>query len=313
MTSSSISMKQFWSSKVRRRAFITGMLFISPAVVGFLVFTLFPLIRSFYLGFTDYNILQPETWVGMDNYSSLFKDEIFLISLRNTLYMVLIGLPIHILFDIGVAFLLNVKVRGLSILRTIFYLPSITPVVASTVLWLLIFNGQIGLLNTLLHAFSIPAVGWLTSPAWTKPSFILMGLWGGGNTILIYLAALQDVSIEHLEAAELDGAGTWAKTWYVTLPTISPAIFYTLVLNLIGYFQIFASAWVLTAGREGAGAGGPANSLMFYAMYLYQNAFMFFKMGYASAMAWILLIIVLIATYILFKTSGWVYYRGDQG
>ena len=313
MASTSIFVKQFWASKVQRRAFMMGMLFISPAIVGFLVFTLVPLIRSFYFSFTDYNILQPETWVGLDNFATLLKDEVFLISLRNTLYMVLIGLPIHILFDIGVAFLLNVKVRGLSILRTIFYLPSITPVVASTVLWLLIFNGQIGLLNTLLHAFGIPAVGWLTNPAWIKPSFILMGLWGGGNTILIYLAALQDVSVELLEAADLDGAGTWAKTWNVTFPTISPAIFYTLVLSLIGYFQIFASAWVLTAGREGAGAGGPGNSLMFYAMYLYQNAFMFFKMGYASAMAWILLLIVLIATFILFRTSGWVYYRGDQG
>jgi multiple sugar transport system permease protein len=313
MASNIMSLKQYWGSKVRRRAFVTGMLFISPAIIGFLVFTLFPVIRSFYYGFTDYNILQPERWIGLDNYTNLLSDEIFLISLRNTLYMVLIGLPIHIAFDIFVAFLLNVKIRGLSIMRTIYYLPSITPVVAATVLWLLIFNGQIGLLNTLLHAFGIPAVGWLTNPVWTKPAFILMGLWGGGNTILIYLAALQDVSVEELEAAELDGAGTWAKTWNVTLPAITPAIFYTLVLNLIGYFQIFASAWVLTAGREGVGAGGPSNSLMFYAMYLYQNAFMFFKMGYASAMAWILLIIVLIFTYVLFRTSGWVYYRGDQG
>jgi len=313
MTVEKIPIRRAQFDQVQRRTLLTGLLFISPAILGFFIFTLFPIVQSFYFSFTDYNILQSPLWIGVQNYKNLLKDEIFLLSIRNTLYMVLIGLPIHILFDLFVAFLLNTKVRGLSIFRTIFYLPSITPVVAGAVLWLWIFNGKVGLLNALLNWFNLPPVGWLTDPNWTKPAFILMGLWGGGQTILIYLAGLQDVSTELLEAAELDGAGIWAKTWSITLPTISPVIFYTLVLNLIGYFQIFTEAWVLTAGRDNAGVGGPGNSLMFYAMYLYQNAFQFFKMGYASAEAWILLVIVLLATLVLFRTSGWVYYRGEQG
>jgi multiple sugar transport system permease protein len=220
-------------------------------------------------------------------------------------------LSIHPTFDFLIALLLNVKVRGISIFRTLFYLPTITPVVASSVLWLLIFNGRIGLLNGVLNALGMAPVGWLTNPYWTKPSYILMGLWAGGQTILIFLAGLQDVPTEQLESAELDGAGALSKTWNVTIPTISPVIFYLMVLNMIGYFQIFTEAWVLTSTREGA-AGGPSNSLLFYSMYLYQNAFQRFKMGFASSQAWVLLVIVMIATYVLFKSSGWVFYRSDD-
>jgi multiple sugar transport system permease protein len=298
-------------SAVERRELVKGLLFISPAILGFLMFTIYPIIRSFYYSLTDYNVLQAPASVGLDNYSRLIRDRLFVLSLRNTLFMVCIGLPIHLVFDLLMALLLNTKIKGLSFYRTVFYLPSITPIVATAVLWLWIFNAQYGLLNTIFSGLGLRTVGWLTDPRLTKPALIFMGMWYGGNTILIYLAALQDVPSELLEAAELDGAGSWSKVWNVVFAMISPVIFYTLVINLIGYFQYFTEAWVMTATRDGV-AGGPANSLMFYAMYLYQNAFQFFKMGYASAQAWILFLIVLAATIVLFSRSGWVYYRGEK-
>ena len=291
---------------------LTGLLFISPAIIGFMVFIAYPLIASLYYSLTRYDVLSAPRWVGFANYEQLFnRDETFRKGIENTLYMVLIGLPIHLLFDLFVALLLNLKVRGMSIYRTIFYMPSVVPAVVSAILWLWIFNGQYGLLNAVLYLFHLPPQGWLTSPALAKPSMIFMGIWYGGNTIIILLAALQDVPVELYEAAELDGAGTVARTFNVTLPMITPAIFYTLIIGTIGYFQFFTEAWVLTATRDG-GAGGPAQSLMFYAIYLYQNAFIFFKMGYASAMAWILFLIILVTTILLFRFSDWVYYRGKN-
>ena len=290
---------------------MVGLAFISPAIVGMIAFAAWPIMQSMYYIFTDFNVLQPPYFIGFDNYTDLINDRVYKIAIRNTLYMVLIGLPIHLIFDFLMAFLLNTKIRGLSLYRTIFYLPSITPVVASTIVWLWLFNGQYGFLNVFLGWFGIRPIGWLTDPSWTKPSLIFMGMWFGGNTILIYLAGLRDVPVSLIESAELDGANALRKTWHITLPMISPVIFYTLIINVIGYFQYFTEAWVLTATREGT-AGGPLNSMLFYAMYLYQTAFQQFKMGYASAQAWILFMIVLLATAILFRTSGWVYYRAED-
>lgn len=298
-------------SKKKWQSLLTGLAFISPAMIGFLVFAAWPIIMSLYYSFTNYNVLQPPDFTGLDNYRDLFSDRLFHTSLLNTLYMVVIGLPIHLIFDFFMAVLLATQIRGLSIYRTIFYLPSITPVVAAAIVWLWIFNGQYGILNTFLGWFGIQRIGWLTDPTYTKPSLIFMGLWFGGNTILIFLAGLRDVPVSLLEAAELDGAGAIQKTIHVTLPMISPVIFYLLIINIIGYFQYFTEAWVLTATRDGA-AGGPLNSMLFYAIYLYQTAFQLFKMGYASAQAWVLFLIVLIATAVLFRTSGWVYYRSEE-
>ena len=295
----------------KTRSLLTGLAFISPAIVGFLLFAAWPILQSFYYSFTDYNIFQPPYWIGLQNYQDLVSDRDYGIALRNTLYMVLIGLPVHLLFDFLMALLLATRIRGLSIYRTIFYLPSITPVVASTIVWLWLFNGQYGVLNEIVGLFGFSKIGWLTDPAFTKPSLIFMGMWFGGNTILIYLAGLRDVPTSLLEAAELDGANALRKTWHVTLPMISPVIFYTLIINVIGYFQYFTEAWVLTATRDGA-AGGPLNSMLFYAMYLYQSAFQQFKMGYASAQAWVLFAVVLLATGLLFRFSGWVYYRSEE-
>ncbi len=299
-----------WSAR-KTRSLLTGLAFISPALIGFVAFAAWPIVQSLYYSFTDYNIFQPPYFIGLGNYQELVNDRVYRIALVNTFYMVFIGLPIHLVFNFFMALLLATQIRGLSIYRTIFYLPSITPVVASTIVWLWLFNGQYGILNEILGWFGLPKIGWLTDPRFTKPSLIFMGMWFGGNTILIYLAGLRDVPVSLLEAAELDGANALRKTWHVTLPMISPVIFYTLIINVIGYFQYFTEAWVLTATRDGA-AGGPLNSMLFYAMYLYQSAFQLFKMGYASAQAWVLFAIVLIATGLLFRFSGWVYYRSEE-
>lgn len=298
-------------TKRQWRALGTGLAFISPAILGVAFFAAWPIVQSLYYSFTFYNVLQPPIFIGLDNYLDLLNDRVFGIAVRNTLYMVVIGLPVHLVFDFLMALLLNLRIRGLSIYRTIFYLPSITPVVASVIVWLWLFNGQYGVLNEIVGWFGVQPIGWLTDPRYTKPSLIFMGLWFGGNTILIYLAGLRDVPVSLLEAAELDGANALRKTWHVTLPMVSPVIFYTLIINVIGYFQYFTEAWVLTATRDGA-AGGPLNSMLFYAMYLYQTAFQQFKMGYASAQAWVLFLIVLVATVVVFRTSGWVYYRSEE-
>lgn len=306
-----IAYSKYRLTRRQTRSLMIGLLFIAPAIVGFILFNIGPILQSLQYSFTRYNILQPPRWVGINNYINLLDDRVFKISLSNTLYMVGIGLPIHLVFNLLMALLLNTRIKGLSLYRSIFYIPSITPVVASTIVWLWIFNGQFGILNELLKLLGLPPIGWLTDPAWVKPSLIFMGAWFGGNTILIYLAGLQDVPADLLESAELDGANAVQKTFRITLPMISPVIFYTIIINVIGYFQYFTEAWVMTATRDG-GAGGVANSAMFYSMYLYQTAFQQFKMGYASAQAWILFMIVLLATLILFKTAGWVYYHAEN-
>jgi len=311
MATISIPKRRFQLTRTQRRALVTGLIFISPALVGLAFFTIWPIIQSLYYSFTNYDILRPPRWIGLQNYERLLDDRVFKLALGNTLIMVIVGLPVHLLFDLGMAFLLNSKIRGLAIYRTIFYIPSITPVVASAIVWMWLFNGQYGILNVILGWFGVQPIGWLTDPNWIKSALIFMGLWFGGNTILVYLAGLQEVPTHLIEAAELDGANAWQKTRNVTLPMISPIIFYTIIINIIGYFQYFTEGWVLTATREGA-AGGPANSALFYSMYLYQNAFQQFKMGYASAQAWILFVIVLIATVIVFRTSGWVYYHAEE-
>jgi multiple sugar transport system permease protein len=311
MATISIPKRRFEFTRTQRRALVTGLVFISPALIGLAFFTIWPIIQSAYYSFTNYDILRPPRWIGLQNYERLLADRVFVLALSNTIIMVIIGLPIHLLFDLGMAFLLNSKIRGLAIYRTIFYVPSITPVVASAIVWMWLFNGQYGILNVILGWFGLPPIGWLTDPNWIKPALIFMGLWFGGNTILVYLAGLQEVPQHLIEAAELDGANAWQKTRNVTLPMISPIIFYTIIINIIGYFQYFTEGWVLTATREGS-AGGPANSALFYSMYLYQNAFQQFKMGYASAQAWILFVIVLVATLVVFRTSGWVYYHAEE-
>jgi multiple sugar transport system permease protein len=288
---------------------ISGLLFISPWLIGLLIFTIYPVLASFYYSFTEYDIVSPPTFVGLANYQDLLtSDPLFWKGVQNTLFYALVSIPLNIVVAICVALLLNMRVRGMAFYRTIFFLPSIVPDIASAMLWAWILNPQFGLANMLLRQIGLPTVGWLTDPNWSKPSLVLIGLWGFGASVVIFLAALQDIP-EHLyEAADLDGASAAGKIWYVTLPMLTPTIFFNLVLGVIGSFQYFTTAFVLTGGD-----GRPASSTLFYAMLLYNNAFKYFKMGYASAMAWLLFAFILAITLIIFKTSGrWVYYEGES-
>jgi multiple sugar transport system permease protein len=294
-------------SKVTRRNLTYGLMFISPWIIGFLVFTLYPMVASFYYSFTDYDVLTPVKFVGLANFTDMFKNELFLTSLYNTLYFAIFSIPTAIVLSVMIALLLNTNVRGMSFYRTVFFLPSIVPAVAGALLWAWILNPQFGLANAILKSLHLPRLGWLSDPTWSKPSLILMGLWGVGGSMVIYLAALQDVPKELYEASELDGANAWQKTWTITIPLITPTIFFDLVLGIIGTFQYFTTVFVITQG-----AGGPMDSTLMYGLLLYRNAFTYLKMGYASAMAWFLFAIVLIITMVVFRSSGrWVFYQGD--
>ncbi len=291
-----------------RRSFRIGMIFLLPWTIGFLVFTLYPMVASFVYSFTIYHAKAPLEWIGLQNYANLLKDDLFWKSLTNTLYMVVIGVPLTLLASFFCAVLLNLKVRGQSIYRVIYFLPSIVPTVASTILWMWILNPQTGILNTVLGYIGIDGPNWMTNPTWSKPGLILLGMWGMGGTIVIYLSGLQDVPTSLLESAELDGAGWWQRLWNITVPMVSPITLFNLITGVIWQFQYFAQAYVF---RGFQALGYPLNSTLFYSVYLYQNGFLWMKMGYASAMAWVLFVIILVCTLLLLKVSDrFTYYAG---
>jgi len=309
-----IKRKWTWPPKLpqlshrERLDFRTGMLFLLPWTIGFLVFTLYPMVASFFYSFTIYHPKLPNEWVGLQNYANLWNDKLFWQSLSNTLYMVALGVPLTLLASFFCAVLLNLKVRGQSIYRVIYFLPSIVPTVASTILWLWILNPQTGILNTLLGYIGVQGPNWMSNPNWSKPGLILLGMWGMGSTIVIYLSGLQDVPTSLLEAAELDGASWWQRLWNITVPMVSPITLFNLITGVIAQFQYFAQAYVF---RGFQALGYPLNSTLFYSVYLYQNGFLWLKMGYASAMAWVLFIIILICTILLLKVSErFTYYAG---
>lgn len=296
-----------WNRRTRQN-FRIGMLFLLPWTIGFLAFTLYPMVASFIYSFSIYHSKRPLEWVGLQNYANLFHDKLFWTSLSNTLYMVILGVPLTLLASFLCAVLLNLKVRGQSFYRVVYFLPSIVPTVASTILWLWILNPRVGIVNTLLGYIGIEGPNWLRDPNWSKPSLILLSMWGMGGTIVIYLSALQDVPLSLLEAAELDGASWLQRLRHITIPMVSPVTLFNLITGTIGMFQYFAQAYVF---RGSEGLGYPLNSTLFYSVYLYQNAFLFLKMGYASAMAWVLFIIILICTILLLKVSErFTYYAG---
>lgn len=306
--------KPAWFSRMsrlgahERRNLRTGLLFLLPWTIGFLVFTLYPMVASFVYSFSIYHPKQPLEWIGLQNYTNLLADDLFWKSLSNTLYMVAIGVPLTLLASFFCAVLLNLKVRGQSIYRVMYFLPSIVPTVASTILWLWILNPQTGILNTLLGYIGIDGPNWMSNPTWSKPGLILLGMWGMGGTIVIYLSGLQDVPTSLLEAAELDGAGWWRRLWHITIPMVSPITLFNLITGVIAMFQYFAQAYVF---RGSHGLGYPLNSTLFYSVYLYQNGFLWLKMGYASALAWVLFLIILGCTLLLLKVSErFTYYAG---
>lgn len=285
------------------------MAFAAPAIIGLLWFTAYPVLASLYYSFCNYRVLTPPRWIGTGNYTHLFEDPLFYTSLWNTAYYAVFAVPLGLLLALGLALLLNTKVRGLAIYRTCFYVPSVVPIVASAVLWVWLLSPQQGAVNGILRSLGVKDTpGWFQSPDWSKPAIILWSLWNVGGAMVIYLAALQDVPKELHEAAELDGARGWDNFRHVTVPFISPQILFTLIMGLISAFQFFTPVMVMTNG-----AGGPVDSTTFYSLYLFNMAFSYFKMGYACAMAWVLLILVLLATGIIMKTSArFIYYQGGE-
>jgi multiple sugar transport system permease protein len=274
------------------------------------------MLASLYYSFTEYHIRKPSEWVGFANYVNLFDDKLFWTSLYNTCYMVAIAVPLTLLCSFACALLLNLRLRGQSIYRVIYFLPSIVPVVASTLLWLWILNPSSGLINTLLSYVGIRGPNWFRDPNWSKPALIILGLWGMGQTIVIYLSGLQDVPVSLLEAAELDGASWWQRLRHVTVPMVSPLTLFNLIMGVISMFQYFTQAYLFsgsatTSSQVATPLGAPLNSTLFYSVYLYHLAFRTLKLGYASAMAWILFIIIIVCTVLLLRSSErWTYYAG---
>ncbi len=292
-------------TKRQRRDLWLGLAFVSPWLVGFVVFTLYPVIASLYFSFTDYNVVSSPRWIGLRNYTDLFADPLFGKTLYNTLYLAVIGIPFSLILSLLIAMLLNNKIRGQGLFRTLYFLPSVVPAVAAALLWRWFLNPDYGPVNEFLWQLGINGPGWLADPAWSKPALILASLWSVGGSMVIYLAGLQNVPRPLYEAADLDGANRWQRFRYVTLPMLSPVILFNLIMGIITSFQAFTNIYIMTGG-------GPSNSTLVYALYLYQNAFQFFRMGYASAMAWVLLLITAVALVGIFRTSGWVHYEGKN-
>ena len=282
----------------------SGLLFIMPWLITFLWFTLGPFIASIYLSFTNYRFIGLPTWIGFQNYTNLFGDDPkFIRSIINTLYYTGVHVPGVMLLAFFVALLLNQKVKGQPIYRTAFYLPSVTAGVATAYLWILLLQPN-GLINQFLGIVGIDGPTWLTSSTWAMPALILMSFWGLGTTMIIYLAALQGIPQHLYEAASVDGAGVVRKMWHVTVPMMTPAIFLTAVLQIIGSWQVFTQALIVTNG-------GPRDSTLFILLHLYRTGFEYFQMGYASAIAWVLFMIILVFTIIQFTVARrWVYYEG---
>jgi multiple sugar transport system permease protein len=297
-------------SPMKRRAMM-GYVYISPWILGFIIFSAFPLLASFYLSFTQYDIISTPRFTGVNNYTyALFKDSLFWPTLMRTAYYALLNVSLGLTGSFIAALLLNQGLFGTVAWRTMYYLPSLTPIVASALLWSWILNSDIGILNHLLREwFGIRGPGWLRSIQWAVPGLIIMALWGGigGSRMIVFLAGLQGVPQELYDASHVDGANAWCRFRHVTVPMMSPVIFFNMVLMIIGSFSVFTVSYIATGG-------GPAYATYFYVYHLYQNAFYYASMGYASALAYLFFVLILILTLIQFRASGrWVFYGGEVG
>lgn len=305
--------KRTWWTKSRRDE-LNGWLFVLPWLLGLMIFTAGPMLFSLYTGFTNYNITTAPEWIGLQNYQAIVQDDFFWTALYNTFWMVLIKTPLVLLLSLGIALLLNIEMPGEKFFRSIIYFPNVLSGIAAVFLWKWILAPN-GLFNRGLAFFGIDGPGWFVDPTWTKPGMVIMGMWWIGGGILIYLAALKGIPKTLYEAADLDGANQWRRTLHITLPLLTPAIFFEIVTNIIGTFQIFTTAYVLS-GTDAA-TGGPGQSMLFYVLYLYNRAFgrvgpAGFQMGYASALAWILFVVILLITLIqLALANRWVYYESE--
>lgn len=302
------------SSSATRRNTLAGLAFCAPWIIGLLVFRAYPIAAAFWYSFTDYHGMMAPAFVGVQNYIHLVDDPDVGGSVANTLIYTAMAIPAGIISALGIAILLNTKMRGMPFYRTLFFLPILVPDVALSIIWLQMFNPQYGLVNELIEGVArlfgadIVGPGWLASVTWAKPTLVLLNVWLIGQPMIIYLAALQDVPQDLLDAAAVDGASWFQRLRAVTIPMVTPVIFYQLVTALIGSLQLFTQPFVITGG-----VGSPAQSMMFYAMQLYREAFVYFNMGQAEAMAWMLFLAVLVLSFIVFRTSGsWVYYGGEE-
>ena len=309
-----------WGRSLAARKRLTVLLFLSPWIIGFVVFILYPMVSSLYFSFTKYDLLGQPQWVGLANYKAMFTlDPMFWKAVRNTFWVVLIMVPVDVVFGMGTAWVLTRPRRGLSVYRTIYYLPAMVPTVAAALGFLFVLSPN-GPVNAILEFFGVPSNKvplWFADPTWSKPSLLLLSMWVIGTTMIIFLAAMLDVPTHLYEAADIEGAGGWAKFRHITLPTISPVIFFSLVIGVIYGFQYFTEAYVVSTSSSASEQasqtlGSPDNSLMFYGTWLYQQGFDYFHMGYASAMAWVLFLVIMVCTFFLVRTSNrWVHYGGS--
>jgi multiple sugar transport system permease protein len=287
------------------REYIAFYLFASPWLIGLVVFTIGPMIASLYLSFTDYAVITSPNWVGLDNYIHMFTDDLLVWqALRVTALYSLGAVPLTLIMSFLVALLMHQQIFGVRVFRTIYYLPSVISGVPVALLWMWVLNPEFGLMNNFLRIFGIEGPKWLFSTTWVIPSFVLMNLWGVGVPMVTFLAGLKGIPRHLYEAAEIDGGGVWAQFRHVTLPMMSPVILFNIIAGIIDSFQNFTPAFLMTNG-------GPANASLFYGLYLYNNAFKWFKMGYASALAWLMFLLILLLTGVVFRSSlRWVYYEG---
>lgn len=293
-----------WIRRPRVRRAINGYLLISPWLLGFTIFEFLPILASIYFSFTDYTMIRfPPNWVGLDNYVRLFTKEPDLpIALRVTAIYSFVTVPLHLIISMFLAMLLNQDIKAVSFWRTLYYLPSLIGGVAVSMLWLWIFTPYRGILDRFLKIFGIPSPGWLGSKTWALPSLILMSMWGAGGNIILYLAGLQSIPTELYEAGKIDGTNRWTQFWLITLPLMTPVLLFTLVMGIIGSFQVFTQAYIMTDG-------GPAKATLFYVLLLYWHSFEWFNMGYGAAMSWLLFAIIMFLTLLVFKSSpAWVHY-----
>lgn len=293
-------------SAFRRREAIEGYLFASPFILGFLIFIVVPMAWSFLLIFQKWNLLSPPAYVGLRNLQTMFTDPKTLQSVWATAYYAFISVPLQLALAFGCALLLNQPIRGRSIYRTALYLPVIVPVVVSAFIWQRAYNPDFGIVNAALGWIGIPPQNWLFDPVLVMPAFIFMRIWVMGTQMVIFLAGLQNVPPSLLEAASLDGASSWRRFWSVTVPMMTPVIFFNFVVGIIGNFQVFAPALIMTKG-------GPQDATLFMVLYIYRNAFEYSKIGYAAALSWLLFVIIIVLTIVQFRFSGrWVYYETED-
>lgn len=304
-----MAMRRTAVSPLRRQESRAGLIFILPWLISLLVFTTYPVLATFYLSFTEYNILQPPSWIGLENYQTIFtEDPAFLKAVRNSAVYALVSVPLKLVIALGLAMLLNMGVRGIGVYRTVFYLPTLVPPIAATIIFLLLFSPAGGPINSILGWFGVRGPDWFNDPNWAMPALIVLGVWPLGVETLAFLAGLKEIPQDLLDAAAVDGAQGWQRLRHVILPLISPVILFNLVIGVIYSFQVFTQALVI-----GGFNGEPLESTLMFLVLIYRNAFRYFSMGYAAALSVILFLAVLALTLLIFRSSrAWVHYEGGQ-